>query len=66
MELKDKLVLIRAKLNLSQEALARELNVSFATINRWEKGHTVPQRRYEVAIDEYCKANNITIEGDKE
>lgn len=65
MEFKDKLVFIRAKLNLSQEALARELNVSFATINRWEKGHTIPQKRYEVLIDEYCKDKNISIEGEK-
>jgi putative transcriptional regulator len=26
----------------SQEELARELGVSFATVNRWENGHTEP------------------------
>ena len=61
MEFRDKLVLIRARLHLSQEALARELNVSFSTINRWEKGRSVPQRRYEVAIDEFCKKNSIEL-----
>lgn len=30
------LLKIRARMNLSQEALAERLNVSFATINRWE------------------------------
>ena len=34
MEFKDKLIAARAKLNLSQEAMARALDVSFATINR--------------------------------
>src|SRR5438046_3052482 len=28
---------------LSQEQLARDLKVSFATINRWETGKTVPE-----------------------
>lgn len=41
----EKLVRIRAELNLSQEALARELGVSFATINRWEpEGIRIHQR----------------------
>ena len=31
--------LIRGHLNLSQEDLARELEVSFATVNRWENGN---------------------------
>lgn len=34
----EKIIKIRCELNVSQEALARELGVSFATINRWEKG----------------------------
>jgi transcriptional regulator with XRE-family HTH domain len=29
---------LRNRLNLSQEQLAQRLNVSFATINRWENG----------------------------
>lgn len=35
---------IRRALGLTQEALARRLGVSFATVNRWEGGHTRPQR----------------------
>src|SRR5580692_7145163 len=35
---------IRAKLNLTQEQLAERLGVSFATVNRWEGGSTVPQK----------------------
>ena len=33
---------IRAKAGLSQEALARFLGVSFVSINRWERGASVP------------------------
>src|SRR3989442_890996 len=35
---------LRSKLGLSQEQLAAKLNVSFATINRWEGGNARPQR----------------------
>ena len=63
MEMKDKLLFIRAKMNMSQESLARVFGVSFATINRWERGHTVPSKRYEVAIENFCKENNIVFEG---
>lgn len=59
METREQLLYIRAKLNLSQEALARELNVSFATINRWEKGKTKPSDRYIVLINAYCKEHGL-------
>ncbi|MCH5165503.1 MAG: helix-turn-helix transcriptional regulator [Clostridiales bacterium] len=61
MLMKDKLLYIRAKKNMSQEALARELGVSFATINRWEKGHTTPSKRHEMLIYTYCSEHDIVI-----
>ena len=36
--------LLRSALNLSQEQLASRLNVSFATVNRWESGKVEPQK----------------------
>lgn len=36
--------LLRNKINLSQEQLAARLNISFATINRWESGKVKPQK----------------------
>jgi DNA-binding XRE family transcriptional regulator len=36
----EELLTLRKRLDLSQSELARALNVSFATVNRWEKGHT--------------------------
>lgn len=56
----DKLLRIRAAKSLSQEQLARELGVSFATINRWENGRTEPSKRYVIVIDDYCKKNHIS------
>jgi type I restriction enzyme M protein len=41
---------IRIKLDLSQEQLAARLNVSFATVNRWEGGNAKPQRAQLDAI----------------
>ena len=35
---------IRQSHGWSQEDLARELGVSFATVNRWENGKTKPSR----------------------
>ncbi len=41
---------IRARLDLTQEQLAERLGVSFATINRWEGGVTMPQKAARTAI----------------
>jgi len=36
------LTAIRQKLGVSQEQMARLLGVSFASVNRWEGGHSSP------------------------
>lgn len=38
----NRLASIRKKLGLSQEQMARILGVSFASVNRWEAGHSGP------------------------
>ena len=35
---------IRNDLNMSQSEFAKRLGVSFATVNRWENGHSVPSK----------------------
>jgi predicted ATPase/DNA-binding NarL/FixJ family response regulator/DNA-binding transcriptional regulator YiaG len=47
-----RLRLLRARLGLSQEQLARRLSVSFATVNRWETGRSQPSARARAAIAE--------------
>ena len=37
---------IRREAGLSQEALAHELGVSFATVNAWERGRSTPRRSH--------------------
>src|ERR1700730_804417 len=41
---------IRSKLDLTQEQLAERLGVSFATVNRWEGGSTLPQKAAQEVI----------------
>jgi putative transcriptional regulator len=58
---------VRRQLALSQEELAHALGVSFATVNRWENGKTVPsklaQRQFEVFCEQKRK-EGFLVEGD--
>ena len=58
----DDIRMIRQKCFLSQEAFAKELGVSFATVNRWESGKTRPTYRTMKLIDDFCKKNNIVFD----
>lgn len=62
MEFKEQLVFVRAKLNLSQEELAKKLCVSFSTVNRWECARTKPTKKAYITFIEFCKMNNINLE----
>lgn len=53
---------IRHKAFLTQEDFAKELGVSFATVNRWETGKSMPNLKAMKLIDEYCKKNNIDFD----
>lgn len=57
----EKLKYVREKLFLSQDALAKELGVSFATVNRWENGKHEPGYPAKKAFHELCKKNNIEL-----
>ncbi len=62
MDFAEKVKHVRSQLKLSQEDLAHELGVSFATINRWENGSYNPSRLAKKAFDDFCKENNIAEE----
>lgn len=62
MEFKDKVKYVRKKLYLSQDMMAKELGVAFATVNRWESGRCHPNYRAQKAFAEFCKANQINID----
>ena len=53
---------IRKELNISQESLAHELNVSFTTLNRWENNRAKPSRLAKVQLKDYCTAKGLSVE----
>ncbi len=61
MDFSKKIISVRESLNLSQERFAKELGVSFATVNRWEKGHFEPSYLAQVRFEAYCKSKGIAL-----
>jgi transcriptional regulator with XRE-family HTH domain len=61
----DKVRRAREQLKISQETLGRALNVSFATINRWENGKAAPHRMTRDVFYSFCKKNGVIVEEDE-
>lgn len=57
---------IRAKLDLTQEQLAKRLGVSFATVNRWEGGSNAPQKAALATIADLAIEAGIDIDASAE
>lgn len=53
------IVSLRNKLILSQEDFAKLLGVSFASVNRWERGHHEPTIKVKRKIVELCEKQGI-------
>ena len=62
MKFSDKVKYARMKLLLTQEALAKELGVSYATICRWEKENREPQIVSHGKFYAFCESKNIKFE----
>ena len=54
--------MVREKSGMSQEDLARALNVSFTTINRWENGKTHPNKLTQAVFFDFCRQQGLDIE----
>ena len=50
---------IRLQGFLTQDEFAKIIGVSFATVNRWEMGRTIPAIKTMKKIDGYCKTIGI-------
>ena len=59
MTLPELLKMTRQKAFMSQELFANTLNVSVATINRWETGKCKPNLTAMKHIKEFCEDNNL-------
>lgn len=59
MKFKDKIVILRKKNNLSQEALAEKLNMSRQAISKWESGSSYPDMNTMLKV---CEVLNCTLD----
>ncbi|MBR7130890.1 MAG: helix-turn-helix transcriptional regulator [Lentisphaeria bacterium] len=57
----EELKKLRQRQGWSQEDLARNLGVSFATVNRWENGKTKPSRLSVEKIQVVVKRKNKNV-----
>ena len=57
---------IRRKAFLTQEAFAKQIGVSYTTVNRWETGKSKPNLKAMKLIDDYCKKNSIDFDVSEE
>lgn len=59
MKFKDKIVILRKKNNLSQEALAEKLNMSRQAISKWESGNSYPDMNTMLKV---CEVLNCRLD----
>lgn len=52
---------IREYIGLSQTEMAKKIGVQFATINRWENGHSQPTRLAGESLFALCKDFNVPV-----
>ena len=60
--MQDIILEIRNQLKASQEDLAKLIGVSFATVNRWENGHSSPNKATQLRLYEVCKTQGVDLE----
>ena len=60
--MKDLILEIRNRLNASQEDLARMIGTSYATVNRWENGHSQPNKAAQLRLYDICKERRVDLE----
>ena len=61
MKFSEKVKYARMKLLLTQEALAKELGVSYATICRWEKDNREPQIVSQGKFTPFAKVKELHL-----
>jgi Predicted transcriptional regulator len=53
---------IRNRLGISQDELAKMIGISFATVNRWENGHSSPNKAAQLRLYDICKEREVDLE----
>lgn len=62
MEISEVIKKIRQEMEISQEALARELHVGFTSVNRWENKRSKPNQIARHLLLELCKNKGVDDE----
>lgn len=53
---------IRVKMFITQSELAKKIDVSFASVNRWEQGHHEPTMKAKRKLAQICREIGIDME----
>ncbi len=48
-------------MNMNQTEFAEQLNVIFATVNRWENGCALPNKLAQDKIYDLCREHNVPV-----
>ena len=59
--MQDLIKKIRSYMNISQTEFAELLSVTFATVNRWENGRSLPNKLAQEKIYELCKEYDVPV-----
>ena len=59
--MQDLIKKIRSYMNMNQTEFAEQLNVTFATVNRWENGRALPNKLAQDKIYDLCKEYNVPV-----
>jgi transcriptional regulator with XRE-family HTH domain len=59
--MQDLIKKIRAHMNMNQTEFAEQLNVTFATVNRWENGRALPNKLAQDKIYDLCKEYDVPV-----
>lgn len=59
--MQDLIKKIRSHMNMNQTEFAEQLNVTFATVNRWENGRALPNKLAQDKIYNLCKERSVPV-----
>ena len=55
----DAILKLRSERRLSQTQFAKELGVSYTSVNRWENGRSFPTKMMRLVIRRYCEKHHL-------
>ena len=59
--MQDLIKKIRLYMNMNQTEFSEQLNVTFATVNRWENGRALPNKLAQDKLYDLCKRYNVPV-----